>query len=355
MSEQTAEPVSGELPTLSGLFDRLASVIRDARRRQRKRRIIVTVALAVIVSAAIYWETTRLRGGSTVGRRETVTITHFRLGAAPVAVTTAGGSLWVVEETANGMRAKLAELNPKSGRRLAEYPIGGAGPDFGAVTRTGNVLWATAGTHVVRVDANDPSAPTVRATIPGEGAVITVAFGSVWVAAIGPTGNVIERLNSKTLALQGRIRLEMQPVALRAGLGSLWLATTSGLWRINTTSNRLEPTWVGGSFIGLTMSSDRLLLIQQSPTLIAVDGRARVRSQLQLPFDPGSIASSTQGLWITDNCACMRGTVSLISDDGRALFRRRIGETPVAVTASRSEAWVATFADGTVSRLDIGH
>lgn len=304
MSEQIVKPIAARLPTFRGCFAGVAAVIRDARRRQRKRRLALAAVLVVIAGAVSYRETAGQNSSGPAGSRETVTITHFRLGAAPVAVTTAAGSLWVVEETANGMRVQLTRIDPQSGRRLSSYPIGRTGPDFGAVTAVGHVLWATAGNHVIRVDADNPSAPAQRAAIPGEGATVTLGFGSVWVAAIGQAHNVIERFNADSLDPQARIPLDVQPVALRAGLGSLWLATTSGLWRINTTTNRPQPTGVAGYLVGLAVSSNRLWLIQQSTELTALDAHARVRSQLELPFYPGAITGSPQGLWITNNCGC---------------------------------------------------
>lgn len=351
MSEQIAKPVGGQMPTLRGFFAGVAAVIRKARRRQRKRRIALAAVLVAIAGATTYWEAARPHGSGLAGSRETITITHFRLGAAPVAVTTAAGSLWVVEETANGMRVELTRIDPQSGRRLSSYPIGRTGPDFGAVEAVGHVLWATAGNHVIRVDADNPSAPAERAAIPGEGDTVTLGFGSVWVAAIGQAHNVIERFNADSLAPQAHIPLDVQPVALRAGLGSLWLATTSGLWRINTTTNQLQPTGVAGYLVGLAVSSNRLWLIQQSIELTALDDHARVLTQLELPFYPGAITGSPQGLWVTNNCGCKRGTVSLIGKQNQTVFTRPIGETPVAITANGSTAWVATFADGTVSRV----
>jgi hypothetical protein len=134
---------------------------------------------------------------------------------------------------------------------------------------SGAYIWAVAGTHVIRVDATHPN-NVKRATLPGEASAVTVGLGSAWVASIGQQTETITRLNASTLAVHAQIRLTLQPDALDAGLGSIWLASPSGLWRIDPASNHLIP------------ALDPVSL----PVSLAVAGE-RVRTQLALPFAPG--------------------------------------------------------------------
>jgi hypothetical protein len=326
-------------------------VIKAARQRQRRRRIALAAIFVVAVSVATYFSGGRARTSPTTNARTDLAVTRFPLHGGPVALATADGSLWVVLET-RALRAELVRLDPASGRRIASYPIGRTGPDFGSATAVAGVVYATAGNHVLRVDPLHSSG-IARTGIPGEGAALTVGYGSVWVVSIGQTHDTITRLDALSLVHQNEIPLTFQPVAVRAGLGSLWLASTSGLWRIAPTTNRVRPTNVAWQNpIGAALSGGRLWVIQQSTLLVGVDRNGRIRDRINLPFYPGDIAASGRNLWVTNNCGCMKGLVALVdSRTGRVVSERQVGETPVAVATDRSGAWVATFGDGSVSHV----
>lgn len=335
----------------------LPAVIRAARRRQRRRRIVLAVGLilAAAVVAGVHLSTRHAGTGRTAAAAPRLTLASFRLHGAPVALATAGGSLWVVLETGAGRQAELVRLDPASGRRMASYPIGRSGPDFGAAAADGGVVYATAGTHVIRVDAQHPGGIT-RARIPGYGAALAVGYGSVWVASIAQAqaGYTLSRLEPRTLARLHAIPLGVQPVALQAGLGSVWLASTSSLWRIDPATNSMRPTSVAlyPGAAGAALSDGRLWVRPYAMQIAGIDRAGRVRDRIDLPFNPGAIAVSGTNVWVTDNCACVDGRVALIdSRTGRVLGMRHVGETPVAVTTARRGAWVATFADGSVSRV----
>ena len=320
-----------------------AAVIAAARRRQRRRRLLLTAAVALAaVGAGTYL---------TLSPGATRTVTRFHL-TAPVAVAVAGRSVWVVQETSDS-RAVLVRLDPATGRRAAMFPIGRAGPDFGAAVSAGGAVWATAGDHVVRVDA---AGRVARLSLPGEGSVIALGFGSVWVGSIGQEGDTISRLDARTLAAQARIPIAIQPVALRAGLGSLWLSSSEGLWRIDVKTEHLVPASVIAPLpIGLAVSGWRLWIVERTHDVLGVDARGRVRARIPLPFAPGEIAAAGSRLWIADDCGCREGSLALVDATTRRLVSvQTIGETPVALATDRSGVWVATFGDGDVSHVRSG-
>jgi DNA-binding beta-propeller fold protein YncE len=278
-------------------------------------------------------------------------VTHFQLGAAPVAVTASHGSVWVVEES-SGMRAELVRIAPTTGKRIARFLIGGTGPDFGAAATGGAFVWAAAGNHVIRVDATHANA-VQRAVLPGEAATITLSPGSVWVASIGEERNTITRLDPATLTVRARIPLTFQPVALAAGLGSVWLVSPSGLWRIDPTNDHVIPAPDPVARpVSLAVAANRLWVIEQDRRAASIDRAGRVRTNIALPFAPGSLAVTPGRIWVTDNCGCRTGKLALLSTDTRRLLAdRAIGETPVDVAPDRNGVWVATFADEIVSHV----
>ena len=248
------------------------------------------------------------------------------------------------------MRADLVRLDPTTGKRVATFLIGRTGPDFGSVAANGAYIWATAGTHVIRVDATDPH-NVKRAALPGEANAVTVGLRSAWVASIGQQADTIIRLDASTLAAQAQIRLTFQPVALAAGLGSVWLASPSGLWRIDPASNHIIPAPDPVALpVSLAVAGDRVWVIEQDRRAVSIDHTGRVRTQFPLPFAPGAFALTPGRIWVTDNCGCRVGKLAVLDTHTRRLLAEQsIGETPVDVALDRGGVWVATFADETIS------
>jgi len=323
--------------------------------RRHAGRSVVVVA-AILVAAAL----SAAGAGFTVGDASAVAtamkagrfvVSRFPLHAGPVAVATAGGSVWVVVETRR-RGTELWKLDRNSGKRLARFTIGRSGPDFGAIAVGEGVVWAAAGDHLIGVDMSGLC--TVRRTsVPGQAATVTSGFGSVWVATIGQQRNLISRLNSATLAVQSRIRIADQPIALHAGMGSVWLATNTSLSSIKPANDRIVPAAVlPEEPQGLAFSAAHLWLLQRLELVTKIDRGGRGGAQVRLPFSPGSAAVSAARIWVTDNCACMKGTLALIDLQTRRLVgEQRIGETPVGVAADPVEAWVITFGDATLTRV----
>ena len=248
------------------------------------------------------------------------------------------------------MRADLVRLNPTTGKRVATFLIGRTGPDFGSVAASGAYIWAAAGTHLIRVDATDPN-NVKRAALPGEANAVTVGLGSAWVASIGQQADTITRLDASTLAVQAQVRLTFQPVALAAGLGSIWLASPSGLWRIDPANNHIIPAPDPVALpVSIAVAGKHVWVIEQDQHAVNIDRAGRVRTQIPLPFAPGAFALTPGRIWVTDNCGCRVGRLAVLNTHTRHLLADHpIGETPVDVAPARNGVWVATFADQTIS------
>ena len=297
------------------------------------------------VSACVLGSAMAASAESSASRGAAFAAKPFRLGAAPVAVAASGGAVWVVVEQSD-QQAALWKVDPQSGKRLAAFRIGKAGPDFGAVTATQHAVYAAAGRHLLRVSVRDQR--ILRARLDGEAAAITAGSASVSVATVGAR-NADTRFTSTSLTAQARVVLTVQPVALQTWRGSVWMASTSGLWRV--VADRLVPARLAGALpVAVATRQDKLWLLQQDEQIIAIDRRGSVRERLPLPFPPDSFAVAQSRIWVTNNCGCNTGEVALLDLNGQTRIVR-IGRTLVAIAATLRSAWVASFGDETLWRL----
>jgi outer membrane protein assembly factor BamB len=279
------------------------------------------------------------------------------LRAAPLAVVAGHGSVWVLAE--RGDLAVVLKIAPRTGTALGTVKVGPQGPDIGAMTMGGGLIWAAAGDQLVAVD---PARAAVmrRTRLPGLANAISYGFGSVWVTTIGQSRHLLIRLDPRTLTIRARIRLTARtvitgegsgPTAVAAGLGSVWVAGFAALLRIDPATNRvaslLFPT--SPSATGLAVARDRLWVLGGT-TVAALDRRGRRIEQLRLPVAGGNLAVTQRRLWIIDNRGCRRGTLLEVNLSTRRVIRRRpTGETPIAISATSTTVWVANFAGGTLS------
>lgn len=334
------------------MIEWLAAAIKAARRRQRRRQLLsaTVFVLAVAVALSLYFDLSRSSGTPASALSPPLTRTAFDLKAPAVALTAVRGNVWAVVEGSK-MQALLWKIDPRNGKRLNSFTIGRTGPDFGAVTSSGSVLWAAAGTTVLRVDIAQPARVT-RAPLPGEAAAVAVAFGSVWVATIGERGYFLVRLDANTLARQARIHLDVQPTAISSGLGSLWLASLSSLERIDPRTNRAVATPAQPSNpIALTITGNCLWVLQGTGAVTLVDQGGNQRALIPLPFSPSSFAVSRDRTWVTNNCGCKTGVLAVIDRTTRRVREITLGTTPAALTTIGNEAWIATFGDAKLWRV----
>jgi hypothetical protein len=308
-------------------------------------------AVVALFSVAITIGAGGARGTSLASTLPRLEVTRFSLGAAPVAVTFAAGSVWVVEET-SGMRASLVRIDATTGTRLAGFAIGRTGPDFGAATASGRIIWAAAGDHLIRVPADHPNRLS-RVRLPGEVAALAADQGSVWVATIGTSHDSLVRLDSGSLMTRRGVNLAVQPVAIQRGPSGVWLASTGGLWHINPATSQLTPFSAPVTLpVGLASTASRLWVAGQDKHLTAIDPSGRIRNRYTLPFLPDALTATPNRIWLTNNCGCQTGRLALVnSATGQLLATQTIGQTPTAITADHTGVWVATFADESVTHV----
>lgn len=250
------------------------------------------------------------------------------------------------------MRASLVRIDSTTGTRLAAFSIGRTGPDFGAATASGRIIWAAAGDHLIRVPADHPNQLS-RVGLPGEVAALAADQGSVWVATIGASHNSLIRLDSSSLMTRRRVNLAVQPVAIQRGSSALWLASTGGLWDINPATSQPTPYSAQVALpVDLSSTASSLWVASQDKHLTAIAPSGRIRHRYTLPFSPDALTTTPNRIWLTNNCGCQTGKLALInSNTGKLLATQTIGQTPTAITADHTGVWVATFADESVTHV----
>jgi hypothetical protein len=141
------------------------------------------------------------------------------------------------------------------------------------------------------------------------------------------------------------------PTPLALAFGSVWLADGETLLRIDPLRDHLSGSLPAApEIMDMTFARHRLWTLGGGAIRL-LDGQGHLSGRLGLPFAGDRLAIGGDRLWVTDNCGCPRGTLAELDlETGRVLATRRIGETPIALAASRKWAWVACFGDGTIAR-----
>lgn len=103
--------------------------------------------------------------------------------------------------------------------------------------------------------------------------------------------------------------------------------------------------------VGLAVSDHRVWVAEQDERVMSLDAAGDVRARTRLPFSPDRIAVTAGRIWLTNNCGCASGKLALIDRRTGQTRSIRIGETPVALTATATTAWAATFGDSALWRV----
>jgi DNA-binding beta-propeller fold protein YncE len=270
----------------------------------------------------------------------------FRLDAPPVAVAARAGMAWVVVET-TAHDAQLWQIDAATGKRLRSFSIGPAGPDIGAVAASEAGVWAAAGDHVIGVDPRHGRVR--RARLPGIASGLAAGFGSVWATTIGSQGDLLVRLDQRSLAVAARIPAAgVSAVAVAAG--SVWVAGTGSLARVDPRDNRMTNVLTTTSAAPDLVGSAQRLWLLDGARVLGLDRVGHLRRRLPLPFAASRISVSRGRLWAIDNCGCATGLLTALDlRTGRRLATWAVGATPVAVAADGGEVWVANFGNSTLS------
>jgi DNA-binding beta-propeller fold protein YncE len=193
----------------------------------------------------------------------------------------------------------------------------GVGSQPGAVAVSADVVWVAnyADGTVSRLD-RETGAGLGAATAVGDGPIgIAAAPAAAWI--VNRAGDTAVLVDARSGDVTRRIRLPAEPLAVA--------------W------DPSEPTvWIG-------LADGRLWPVD------AATG-ARAGRAVELGGRPSSIAADGEDLWVADYT---RGSLAHVSADSRAVVARTpAGREPWAVAVAGGTAWVASFADRTVTAVD---
>jgi DNA-binding beta-propeller fold protein YncE len=210
--------------------------------------------------------------------------------------------------------------------------------------------------RVVRVDAEDGRRRRPPIVLPVEPVAIDAGEGAIWVAEQDPIGGpaTLVRIDPASNRVTGR-----QPVAegindVRAGLGAVWVVARSGstLLKIDPQTMQVRrPIPVGPKALRADVGAGGVWVTNHDDESVArVDPRSGEVSLVGAPRKPFGIAVRGRSVWVV---GFLDSTLQRI--DTRS-FRPvgapiPVGRNPVDVVAGPDAVWVAGRSDDSVTRV----
>jgi YVTN family beta-propeller protein len=295
----------------------------DGRTRARSRVRLLVVAAAVVLAAAVVagiYAAGRSPARSAVPENSVVGLSRtgsikatLPVGARPVAVSSAGGALWV----ANLDDHSVTRIDPSAAKVVRTIPVdivptalassrGGAwvADGTGSISRIDPTYNQVAATH--HLETEGPLLYSASAPTPA-----LAAFGSLWAAE--PTGFVAQ-LDPATLKVTASADVGNDPAAIAAGAGSVWVANST-----DGTVTRIDPATL-------------------------------VTTTIEVGHSPISVAVNAAGAWVVD--AGDDKLVRINPETNAVDASTPVGAGATAVLSVPGALWVARGADGAVLRLD---
>ncbi len=277
---------------------------------------------------------------------------------AVIAFTSRGGSIKVGPTS-------TAVIDLKSKRVVDAVNLGfkssliaaGAGYVW-VVDPNGSTLW--------RIDPRTRELKGIGIAV-GAGAVpfgLAAGEGAVWVAVLRGTKQVVLELGPEVGDLRREIPYgaqsaspalsSLQPLAV--GAGALWAIdpAVGGVWRIDPHSGTRRKLAEGLNAFALAAGDGAVWVASQSGVtkIDAVTGNelGSVSSGSQAPGETASVALGADAVWFTSSSGQTLRKIDPQSVSTAETFP--IGRGSSGVTVGDGAVWVATSLDGTVSRID---
>jgi YVTN family beta-propeller protein len=279
----------------------------------------------------------------------------FLAGAVAALVAVITGSPDTVAVAANS----VAVVDPKTGRVVADVPVGGR--PVAIAVGAGAVWVANADDQtIVRID---PKSRTVVKTIGGLGSNVSdvaVGFGAVWVA--GGNDGTLTRIDPSLNAPGEQVdlgkdaRLVPQGVFLVAtGGGSVWVTRGNTLVRVDPddsqvtkiiAARRPQGLTVGAGSVWLTLLNEHLLRFE--PTTGKSTGDQDMSTSL---FSPVVHDGSLWLIGYGDGPQILRVDPSTLSQDAAAI-PFAIDQYPLDLASGVGAVWTVSPLDGSLWRID---
>jgi peptide/nickel transport system substrate-binding protein len=321
--------------------------IPEPERTVVSRRAAVALLAAGAVTAVLVGVVLTSRGSSSIDRptaADAVVVFDpngaprdriVRLGAAPAAVATGFGALWVLD----GASGRLLRVDPATGTVGAPIELGAGGT---AVAAGEGFVWVTNadGRSILRID---PATNAVAPAIPVGNAPSGVAAGdgAIWVA--NRLDDSVTRLDPTT-ATEVKIIVDAGPVGIAIGHGSVWVAnsTAGTVSRISSSTNAVVDTInVGPDPEAVATSRDAVWVANRGDrTLSRIDPLTGRQTRVGLGFEPRSIAALGDAVWVTDEAH--NRIVRINPSTGEIDLVVNLGNPPRDVAMSGDSVFVAT-------------
>jgi ABC-type transport system substrate-binding protein/DNA-binding SARP family transcriptional activator/streptogramin lyase len=260
------------------------------------------------------------------------------LRAAPTAMTTGFGSLWVAEGEAD----RVVRVDPRH-RNILDTTQVGRGPS--ELAAGAGSVWAVNSLNGT-VSRVDPGSDTVTQTIMvgSDPDAIAIAGGSVWVAS--HSDGTIQRIDPATGRVHRPVRTGLGPSSLAAGDGSLWVANDASgtVVRLSpATAKVVDTIHVGDAPSALAADKHGVWVLDRlDSTVSRLDPETdRVESTIPLTGDPTSLLVSSGAAWVAD----ANGTVRDLDASGEERASAQAGHSAVTLAADNG-IWVGVAAGG---------
>jgi class 3 adenylate cyclase/streptogramin lyase len=287
----------------------------------------------------------------------------IRLREPPERLAAVGGYVWALNRDAG----RLVRIEPKTGR--AEYfpaPIdlgGGLFPDIAG--GLGSVWLAHANASVGGVDRIEPDSVEAVERIPLPSAkALFVAGDSVWATATrakgsGPNDGMLARIDPGTNQLEGSpVAIGRDPADVGVGHRAVWVADRAGdvVVRVDPRTLRIRARIpVGREPAVLAVTSQAVWVANlEDRTLSRIDpGRNEsVGAPLALGKEIDDLLAAYDALWV----AAADGTVTRLDPATGSIIGRPIdvGRAPLRLASDGERLWVASASDQTLQAIQPG-
>ncbi len=262
-----------------------------------------------------------------------------QMGASPVALTEAGGSVWVVNQT----QQSVVRIDPQNRRIIQTVHDVGQSPE--AIASSGKDLWVAAANDGfltrINVAENKVVAKIPVGILPA--AVIATA-DDVWVANSGD--NTVQHVDPGTGRADPAIPVGDGPDGLALDGSTLWVANgrSGSLTQIDTrTKDRATADiYVDSGPSGIAVTpTDVWVTNQLSQSVSRVSRQTGKVARIGLDDGPSSVVVADGAVWVSETYA---GSVSRIDPESGSVTRLMVGSSPRALARVGSEVWAASGA-----------
>lgn len=224
------------------------------------------------------------------------------------------------------------------------------------------VLWDASSNRLTRISPRTGKVVGAPITYTDKGAVfsdadatgLAVGDGSVWVA--NGFGNAVTRVSESSGATEGSPIGIDSPSALALGFGSLWIASTTTVQRVDARSGTLEgvPIRVGQLPDAIAVGYGAVWVVNGGSASVSrinpLTGKV-VGHAINVGIVPDGITLADGFVWVANE---LNNTVTRIEPQTGAVvgYPIDVGNGPMGIAFGLGSVWTANYNDDTVTRID---